>query len=64
MTTLEIVLLVALVYLIIGIIVVLHTPYGFEITSFDPFGERFLVVLTILLWPAEIIRWWMGDVDL
>jgi hypothetical protein len=55
MTTLEITLLVSLIYLIIGIITYLFKPeehYMFH----DPSYEKFVVVMDIFLWPIVVIR--------
>lgn len=55
MTTLEITLLVSLIYLIIGIITYLFKPeehYMFH----DPSYEKFVVIMDIFFWPIVAIR--------
>lgn len=55
MTTLEITLMVALIYLIVGIIAYLFKPeehYMFH----DPYYEKFVVVMDIFFWPIVVIR--------
>jgi hypothetical protein len=51
MTTLEITLLVSLIYLIIGIITYLFKPEEHYM-----FHEKFVVVMDIFLWPIVVIR--------
>ena len=55
MTTLEMILLVALIYLIVGIIAYLFEPEVYYMLH-DPFYEKFIVVMDIFLWPIVVIR--------
>jgi hypothetical protein len=55
MTTLEITLLVALIYLIVGIIVYWVKPeYNYAID--DPSYEKFAAVMSIFFWPIVVIK--------
>ena len=55
MTTLEIILLVALIYLIIGIIVFWFKPEDYYMIN-DPSYEKFVTVMDIFFWPIVAIR--------
>ena len=55
MTTLEIILLVTLIYLIIGIITYLVKPEE-NYMFYDPSYEKFVLVIDIFLWPIIVIR--------
>ena len=55
MTTLEITLLVALIYLIVGIITYLFKPEEHYI-FYDPSYEKFVTVMDIFFWPIVVIR--------
>ena len=54
MTTLEIVLICILVYLVIGLIVNYFRPQDYFIE--DPSYERFITTVAIVLWPIELLR--------
>ena len=55
MTTLEITLLVALIYLIVGIITYLFKPEEHYI-FYDPSYEKFVTVMDIFFWSIVVIR--------
>jgi len=55
MTTLEITLLVLLIYLIVGIIAYLVKPEEHYLIP-DPSYEKFVTVMDIFFWPIVAIR--------
>jgi hypothetical protein len=55
MTTLEITLLVTLIYLIVGIIVYWVKPEDYYAIN-DPSYEKFAAVMSIFFWPIVIIK--------
>ena len=55
MTTLEITLLIALIYIIVGIIVYWVKPEDYYVTN-DPSYEKFVAVMSIFFWPIVVIR--------
>ena len=54
MTTLEIVLICILVYLVIGLVVNCCRPQDYF--TGDPGYERFITTIVIVLWPIELLR--------
>lgn len=55
MTTLEIVLMCIVIYLVIGIVVNYLRPQDYYLVE-DLDYERFITTIVIILWPIELLR--------
>lgn len=55
MTTLEIVLMCIIIYLVIGIVVNYLRPQDYYLVE-DLDYERFITTIVIILWPIELLR--------